>query len=86
MDELKYLQGSTETIGAIPEINFGKIIYEETEGPGCVALKLENVPPKVFAKYVSDVAQLGYICQERHCLGDSSFYAFVRKDAALYLN
>lgn len=90
MEEAKQTQGLEknflESIASIPELNFGTLQYQEVEGPGCAVLSLGDVPPKAFAKYVSDMAEMGYICQERHCLGSGSFYAFVRGDSALFLN
>lgn len=86
METTKLLCGTKESIGSIPAITFGTVMYEECEGAGCQVISLSHVSPKEFAKYVSDVAEQGYICHERHCLGTSSFYAFSRKDAALFLN
>lgn len=86
MENLKSIKGSEELIGMIPPLQFGVLEYEEAEGPACGVISLEEVKQKEFAKYVSDVSELGYICRERHCLGTSSFYAFVKKDVALFLN
>ena len=86
MEQVKVLRGTKEIIGEIPAIHFGTVTYEECEGAGCQVISLSQVSPKEFAKYVSDAAESGYICHERHCLGTTSFYAFSKKNAALFLN
>lgn len=86
MEYTGILQGVAEVLGEIPEPDFGTLTYEKQESEDCQVISFQGVRPKAFAKYVSDVASMGYICQERHNLGTSSFYAFVRRETALFLN
>ena len=85
MKENRILRGTAGEICEIPEPDFGKVAFDEAEGPGCRVMCLHEVTGDAFEGYLKDIAALGYICRECRMLGENPFYAFEKENAALFL-
>lgn len=85
MEENRVLWGTTDRIGHIPPLDFGTLAFEEAQGPGCRVICLHDVSCDAFDGFLKNVAVLGYVCRECRMLGNNSFYAFEKENAALFL-
>ena len=69
----------------IPEIGFGKLIYNEYEGMGAYVLNYEEVTCEAFFAYTDAVKAAGFDFVENHCLGVNFFYTYKNGSDAVYL-
>ena len=85
MEENRVLWGTTEEICEIPPLDFGRVAFEEAEGPGCRVVCLHEVAESAFDGYLKALAALDYRCRECRVMGENPVYAFEKGEAALFL-
>ncbi len=81
------LHGFKNVIGQVPEIDFGTLLYQETQGPDCTVISLKDVAAADAESYMAALEAMGYAKESTHSFGtDNVFVLYTMGEAAIYLS
>lgn len=69
-----------------PDISFGKLRYEETEGADCTVISLEEVNADQFEQYQIELKNQGFEMLGEHKWGETTFCEWTKKKNTLFLS
>ena len=69
----------------IPEIDFGRLLYNEYEGNSAYVMSIDNVETDNYFCYGEKLKEIGYAFKESHMFGVNSFSTYTSGNDAIYL-
>lgn len=81
-----FLKGTKDLICEVPCIDFGRMLFRETEGADCEVLSYDDTRYEDFCEYVSKLIKAGFSETSRHKFGENTFCMLSNGNASLLLS